>query len=139
MVGRLVFYEANSEGEYSPGANVIYVDTLTNANGELEWTNNAGTPVSPKKILHNGSEPNIAYHRARVRRTISFSDLELGADESSAWTFLGSLYNRPDLSGNAENIASVTTVTNVKGSLVEALAKQTIYVYKTTTSATSDT
>lgn len=139
MVGEMVYFQRNGDtGDLPhPNNNPSYIlerELTHDANGELVWTG-GGTPTNPKML----SDSRIAYHRARVRKTISFSDLELGADESSAWTFLGSLYNRPDLSGNAENIASVTTVTNVKGSLVEALAKQTIYVYKTTTSATSDT
>jgi hypothetical protein len=127
MVGRLVFYEANSEGEYTPGANIIYVDTLTNDDGELEWTNDDGTPSDPRKIIHNGAIPDIAYHRARVRKTVSLADLQLGANADQAWNFLSAIYEG---FGDVQNIASTTQVANAKGAVIETMARHTCYIPK---------
>ena len=129
MVGEMVYFERDINTGDLPKLNddesysyIFERDLTHDGNGELVWSG-IGTNTDPKKL----SNPNIAYHRARVRKTISLADLQLGANADHAWNFLSAMYEG---FGDVQNIASTTQVANAKGAVIETMARHTCYIPK---------
>lgn len=127
MVGEMVYFQRNGDtGDLPhPNNNPSYIlerELTHDANGELVWTG-GGTPTNPKVL----SDSRIAYHRARVRKTVSLADLQLGANADHAWNFLSAMYEG---FGDIQNIASTTQVANAKGAVIETMARHTCYIPK---------
>jgi hypothetical protein len=72
------------------------------------------------KDCRTGQRANIAYHRTRLRKTVSLSSLTSSADADQAFNMLIAAY---ESFGNTSSLASTTQVANAKGALVEQLAK----------------